>query len=442
MIANSDAVSNGGAAACSALAERPAPAGARGARLGNHVNKSTTAPEQAFSAAIWRLQRTMWRVTDYKRLAGCHRWTAAGSSGAALQWAGHGRARIGGLQTSGSVWASPLCALKISRARADEVATAAKNWKSTGQKHSLEFLTLTVRHDKTQSLAQVWGAVSAGWRGVTQGAAWRGTARHAGDKAAYGIAHYTRAAEVTHGAHGWHVHLHVLLFLTKQLSEAERKGLSKRIFSRWKNGVVRAGFSAPTSKNGIKLETAITTQDCNALGAYLAKGAVASIGAEIASGQQKRARGKTSRTPFQILEDIATAYEEKRPCAEDFQLWREWETASWGRRQLTWSRGAKKALGVLDLSDAQVMEKDQLEAENGAYSLAVIERDTWSRPAPGTDVALSDDTDTRRLIIEEVGKAKSPVQALKRAEKILDLLGIRYVLNFTPLSPSEKPPLE
>ena len=86
--------------------------------LGNHGNKVTPVVEvdgSAFSKAIWRLQRTMWGITSFKRLAGCHRWLADNSGSAKIHWTAPGQAHWGGLQQSDSVWASPLSALKISR---------------------------------------------------------------------------------------------------------------------------------------------------------------------------------------------------------------------------------------------------------------------------------------------------------------------------------------
>lgn len=403
--------------------------------LGNHGNKSTPqgqSADQDFSVALWRLQRTMWGITSFKRLAGCHRWLAKNSGGAQLQWT-PGKARWGGLQTSESVWASPVSALRISRVRADEVTAAVETWKEESAAHTVEFLTLTVRHSREQSLKSVWDSVSAGWRGITQGASWRGGARYEGDKNRFKIKHYCRSAEVTLGENGFHVHLHVLLFLEKSLAPAERDSLQSRLFDRWKNAIVRAGFKAPTSKNGVKLEEAVKNQDAESMGAYMAKGAIRSIGDEIARGHQKQARSKKSRTPFQLLDDIATARENKENYSFDLQLWHEWEKSSLGRRQMTWSRGAKKELGVLDLTDAESLALDDEKFQVDAYSVAIIAAENWNAPAPGAQTRLSDDVDTRKIIIDEVSTAKTPAQAQKKAEKILTYLEIPFISELTNL---------
>lgn len=411
--------------------------------LGNHGNKVTPVVEvdsSAFSKAIWRLQRTMWGITSFKRLAGCHRWLADNSGSAKIHWTAPGQAHWGGLQQSDSVWASPLSALKISRVRAGEVSKAVEAWKAKSPYHSVEFLTLTVQHSRGQSLKDVWNQVAVGWKGIIKGASWRGGARYAGDKNRFGIRHYCRSTEVTLGSNGWHTHLHVLFFLQEGLAPAERDFLQSRLFDRWKNAIVRAGYKAPNVKHGIKLEEAVKNQNAQAMGAYMAKGAVASIGYEMTRGQQKKARSN-SRTPFQLLADIATARENKENYQSDLRLWREWEESSLGKRQMTWSRGAKKELGVLDLNDAKALAVAEEEEQAGAYSVATVLADDWKTPAPGAEVRLSDDIDTRRLIIEEVAKAKTPAHAQKRAERILTSLGIPFKSELVCLQAEPKEPL-
>ena len=169
------------------------------------------------------------------------------------------------------------------------------------------------------------------------------------------------------------------------------------------------------------------------MGAYMAKGAIRSIGDEIARGHQKQARSKKSRTPFQLLDDIATARENKENYSFDLQLWHEWEKSSLGRRQMTWSRGAKKELGVLDLTDAESLALDDEKFQVDAYSVAIIAAENWNAPAPGAQTRLSDDVDTRKIIIDEVSTAKTPAQAQKKAEKILTYLEIPFISELTNL---------
>lgn len=419
-------------------------AGGRSAdSLGNHCNKSTARGEQPvsvdFSRELWKLQRTLWEVTDFKRLAGCHRWLAPGAGAANLQWR-PGKARWGGLQNSASVWASPVAAVRISRLRAQEVESAVETWKKKDKRHAVEFLTLTLRHSKDQPLKEIWDVISYAWRGITQGAAWRGGARNLGDKTRFGIAHWLRSTEVTIGKSGWHVHCHVLLFLEKKLDEKDRNFLESRLFERWAKAAVRKGFKSPTRKNGIRIEEAVRKGDAASMGAYMTKGSVSSIGQEIARGQQKRGRSE-SRTPFQILADLGDRTNENRP--RDLALWREWEKGSLGRRQMAWSKGAKESLGVLALKDEDLLaENDQRELVD-SFSVAQVAAENWKSFVPGTQERLSDSVNTRKEIIDYVEKSKSPGEAQKRAAYVLSQFGIIHTANLIKMDlgePDSDPP--
>lgn len=393
--------------------------------LGNHGNKSTAQgrgnDSADFSKKLWQLQRTMWGITQFKRLAGCHRWIKDRSGGAYVQWS-PGKAKWSGLQNSASVWASPVAAVRISKLRAAEIEQAVKNWKKDSH-HSVEFLTLTLRHTRDQSLKEVWDAISYAWRGITQGASWRGGVRMLGDKQRFGIEHWLRSTEVTVGEHGWHVHVHVLLFLKKSLDQDNRDFLTERFFERWKNAALRKGFQAPLKKHGIRIEEAIKRGDATAMGAYIAKGAVSSIGQEIARGQQKHARTESSRTPFQILADLADPTNSSRK--RDLALWYEWEENSLGRRQMSFSKGAKEELR-LDHDDQNLLEENDKKDFVDAFSIAQVTAENWSASIPGTTISLSDSIDARKDVLDYVSHAKNPDDAAKRASYVLGKYGILH----------------
>jgi len=76
---------------------------------------------------------------------------------------------------------------------------------------------------------------------------------------------------------------------------------------------------------------------------------------EVTYSHMKEARG--GRSPFKILTDGLQTGD-----ASDLDLWAEWEQASYGRRQLTWSLGAhdlRKLAGLgAEQSDEEVAEED------------------------------------------------------------------------------------
>lgn len=410
----------------SGSARRPAePARSLGSKAIKEQHGRVVVSPADMRRRLWDLQRTMWAVTRVKRLRGCHRWLARGTGAASLRWADQGQVSWGNIQTSGSVWSSPLSAGSISKTRAVEMETALRTWFDQDSRHSVEFLTLTVRHDRQQSLKEVWDQVAYCWRGVTNTQAWRGGRRMVGDLERYGIAHWAKSVEVTHGAHGWHVHVHVLLFLDQELSDDERESLENRVFNRWARAAQRRGCEAPTREHGVRLEKAVKGKSAHELGSYMAKGALASVAESLAwemtGGQTaKQARGNGNRSPFQILQSIRQAgdFSTDNP---DVRLWHEWEAQSSGRRQIAWSKGSKSALGVADVTDEEA--EQEAEALPEAHVVALVGYEEWKRTRDDGS-KLCDDLHTRHFVAEYVSQAKTLEKARRLAEDILRSLGV------------------
>ncbi len=415
----------------------PAASGGIAPALGNMAIKERRGlvSVEQLRSRLWALQKTMWSVTDYKRLRGCHRWLAAGSGAASLTWGNYGSASWRGLQTSSSVWASPLSAASISKTRADQVESALKTWFELGKNHSVEFLTLTLAHNRKQSLTDT---LAYAWRGITGTASWRGGARMVGDRERFGIEHWLKTVEVTHGQNGWHIHIHALFMLDRELTAEEREGLEARVYDRWSAAAQRRGFKSPSRAYGVHLETALRNKNARDLGSYMAKGALSSVAEslswELAGGQTaKQAKSTENRTPFQILDSIRKSGDVGRKNP-DVQLWREWEAGSLGRRQMAWSMGAKKALGVLDMDDVEAEEL--AEQSPNAVAVANVCFDEWNRKTD--DGKLCDDLQKRNEIAAYVAQAKTAEQAYKLAAEVLTAYGIDFTQPEAPV-PIEKP---
>lgn len=387
-----------------------------GAALGNTevIHKHAgTAGQTDYQQLIWSLQRTLWKITDNPRFAGCHRWLAPGAGAALVVWQGNGRARWGALQDSHSPWCSPVSAAKIARLRAEETRRGVQEWLDQDKGHSALFLTCTLRHNVSQSLDLLWSAISSCWSAVIDTPSWRGGGRSgAGERATYGVRHYIKATEVTHGKNGWHVHLHVVLLTDRKLSVEESKNLKSRILGRWTKRALRRGLDAPSEDRGIDLKQAETGDDARKIAGYVSKGSIAGLGNEMAGGVTKRAYGEKGRTPFQILADIGSPG--KKATSKDLTLWQEWEESSHGRRQITWSHGAKKELGIADLSDADLVEEDEDKHDQAVVGRVVASE--WKK--------ISSDIDTRLYIINAVGNEKTAKKALRRAQRLFERYGI------------------
>lgn len=271
-----------------------------------------------------RLRGDLKPITDNPTFRRCGS-TACDASGVGIRLTSTptgARAGFSGLATCGSVWLCPVCAAKIAARRADELATVLTNAREA--RYQVAMVTLTVRHDRTDPLEKVWDAVSKGWNRVTSGKQWLA------DKTRYGIQGWAKAVEVTHGANGWHVHVHAVIAYDDTPEAAH--ALGQRIFSRWHAGIEAAGFTALA---GPGVDVQIAGDDLGGLGLYLAKlGAdVDGLSREVTQGGQKTARGK-NRTPFQIAYDATTTGD-----ATDVAIWAEWTRTAPGHRALTWSKG-------------------------------------------------------------------------------------------------------
>jgi hypothetical protein len=375
-------------------------------------------------AGQFRAQELLWFESNLPRVACCGKKAVNREKVVSLKVTAAKSERtagFSGLATCGSPWACPVCSGKIAPVRAAEIQAATKSWHE--KKRRLVFLTLTMRHNKGQTLEELWDALTAAWGRVTSGELWINDQKEFGsliprtvksgkDKGKVVTENrigFTRVVEVTHGEKGWHVHIHALLFVKDGIDDDGVKNLADRIFGRWLPALTDAGLTAPSYKNGIDVKL-IRRGDSHALGDYFAKtqyvGRVGVDGAgwEMAGGAGKTAR-QANRTPFQILADIEAGLDTRD---KDLALWHEWERVSKGRRQLTWSAGLRDFLELKEeKTEAQIVAE-----EIGGDVVAKFTRDEWRI--------------IRRHRAEVLAAAEGP-SALVLTEVFRRLLGDRYV---------------
>jgi hypothetical protein len=259
-----------------------------------------------------------------------------------------------GLATCGSVWACPVCSAKIMMQRREDLAQGLgvgvmRRW-------TVAMVTLTLRHREGQALDDLWDALSYAWGKVTSGAGWKGGKTRAdgshaiGDVERYGIRGFVRAVEVTHGDNGWHPHVHAVLLLDGPISQDGATALGLSMWQRWDRAVRRKGFDSQVIvedgelTGGLNVRVMSDDDDVvdNVIGKYLTK-AIYSVSAEATLGQISKEGRAGNRTPMQILRSVV----ETGDC-DDLDLWHEFEQASKGRRAMTWSKGLREDLGLVD----------------------------------------------------------------------------------------------
>lgn len=236
---------------------------------------------------------------------------------------GKSAAYVRGLLTCGSVWACPVCSAKIRAERASEVQHVVA-WHGDAM-----LWTLTVRHARGHALADVRRGVSKAMRLMARGAPWRRW------KARVGFVGSVRALEVTHGANGWHPHLHLVL-LVRDVGALERE--ATWLAERWRSCVVAAlgAAHAPDIAHGSDIRRCADAT-------YLAK-----LGLEVTDASGAKSGG--GRSPWRIARDAAEGDE-----LADVRLWREFCDAMFGARMLTWSAGLRARAGLgPDVADAEL----------------------------------------------------------------------------------------
>lgn len=194
----------------------------------------------------------------------------------------------------------PFCTSK--RLRTDR-ASIADEMRSAP---SSEFATLTIGHDPSDPLAQLWSVLTDAWRLTVKGKNWDGFRRR------HQVAGYVRSFDLTWSADsGWHPHFHVAFSFMNLRSEIEQATFRSQLKARWVSAVARAG--------GVATEA---IQDCSpvlnadAVASYLTDG-----------GPFKRGdQDSPAWTPGDLLH--AAVSHDVRAA----ELWHEFESASLHQR--------------------------------------------------------------------------------------------------------------
>src|SRR5581483_357530 len=105
--------------------------------------------------------------------------------------------------------------------------------------NAVYMLTLTMPHDYGLPLAKLIPAIADGFRAVKSGRAWVALRKRVG------IVGTIRSMEVTHGANGWHPHLHVLVRFEGQPDAEALAAFVIHVQRQWTRHITRAGYRAP-----------------------------------------------------------------------------------------------------------------------------------------------------------------------------------------------------
>jgi hypothetical protein len=299
--------------------------------------------QDARRAVAYQLRHAIQAHSTLERFEHCGRVVVAPSGQAGIVLRGD-RATWTGLATCGSVWVCPVCALKIQRERAAELRDVLEQHFAAGG--GVVFATLTIPHRQRDALAHLLDIVSGGCTALRRARALRGVP-------------WIRALEVTHGANGWHPHVHALLLLPTPPDAAVLALLERSIMATWTRDVFkRSGREVLPQLCRV---LSVAPRDAAALAQYIAK-----LSYELTHSATKQAGGVGGATPMQLAADYAATGD-----AHLLALWREYEKATHKRRQLTWTVG----LRITD-DESAALEADADAPD--AVVVAAIEPPLWA----------------------------------------------------------------
>ncbi len=305
---------------------------------------------------ILLLQRTAKKLLPSHPVGGCLWNIARGENGVDVEYSPvTGRARYRKLQTCGSVWVCPVCALIVAERRAEEIRLALA--KLTADGGSAAFATFTVSHGRGDSLERVLEGFLAAFRYLSSKPSYKRL------RARYGVLGYIRVLEVTNGRNGWHPHTHVLFCFERVLSEGDVDRFADELYPLWQSACAREGL-VMSRQYGLHVVPAYGTVE-----AYLAKFGRSpkwDISREMTKGHVKSGRsvaGSVQLTPMQLLE-AAHAGDDR--CG---RLFAEFAERFNGKAQIYWSPGLRARL----LPDDQAVSDAELVAASDEAARIALE---------------------------------------------------------------------
>jgi len=232
------------------------------------------------------------------------------------------------LKYCSSVWLCPVCNSRISSERRRELSSAVEE---SGAYTAL--LTITLSHSKSDRLDDLINALRKAVNSTKSGRWYKAWLED------HHIIASASSLEITYGASGWHPHLHILLFMDRAPSPVKIRDQFSERFTRFlgKNGAYASSY------HGVDVRA--TKKDVSG---YISKWSVIK---ELSNVQAKRGKGE-SLSVWQ-LGQLAVAGDRD---AE--KLWLEYAKATYRKKALTWSRGAKDLFGLNDLDDDEILEQE------------------------------------------------------------------------------------
>ncbi|WP_183079463.1 protein rep [Rhizobium sp. WW_1] len=262
-------------------------------------------------------------------------------------------AAVSGVFRCDSPWLCPTCAPARALRRKERVLAVINNTEAVGG--HCAFVTLTVKHDLSMSLALVKKLLSEASRKARQGRKWQEI------QAQGGLLGVVQGIEVLHNRRsGWHYHAHMII--PGMRSKEEIRKAARRLVARYIREVRKLGGVAKKIGQDVTM-----VWDEEKIAGYTGKGSACW---EVAGGL-KEARDADSRTPWDLV-TLATAGDDHAKS-----LFTEYAAIMPGTRSCVVSPALAAKLCIVVDDDADQASEQQF--EEGDDVVGKVEASVWAK---------------------------------------------------------------
>lgn len=368
---------------------------------------------------------------DYHRCAKCM-YIECSSDITLFKSKEHQRCFLSGLVTCGSVWGCPVCSAKIQERRRLEVAWAmdwhygertpsklnddlkakleifnSKIGKKNPNPGKCAMATLTFPHTQFDNLEDLILKQRKALKLFRGGRAYQKFLKD------IGYVGLIRSLEIVYGKNGYHPHTHELWLISDSV-DAEK--FKKQILIFWRNACIKAGLLKPLDffdrksleKHHYFWKHSVDVKDWCSNSDYLNKMDDSKhwgIDRELAKASSKDGRQKGIH-PFGFLKLYSEGSEKHRALYLDYIL----TVTKLRCRQLHFSSGLKRLIGVKEMTDEEIA----LKQDDEALYLTHISSEDWK-------IIRKYDPQGNILILGQTGGAKAVndyIQSLKRISDV------------------------
>jgi hypothetical protein len=313
------------------------------------INNASKGSHEELDKRDYRYERrkNAQKISKHERFKKCGRTplgsVVIGMKGSSVQQRG--------LSTCGSVWACPVCNAKVLSKRSKEIQQALDTWKEQGGHFIFE--TLTIRHRPWERVQLQRRAIQGAWKAITKGS-FKST------NGMYDQVGFFRVAEISSGDKGENLHLHVIRFIDRWLTESEIQEWKSKIFNKWSSSLVAHGMQAPKADFHDFRQVA----SLDDFAGYLTK----NFDNPKKPGEDFDHEQSQDSSTWRIL-DAAIA----SPNSSARRRWNNYETDTFRMHQISWSRGLRERLGIgVELSDEELSSDEDSEVTNEEEFVPIV----------------------------------------------------------------------